>query len=207
MNYLKNPMIAPSPFEKCLLKEMVEIAKDCYYRGWAPATSGNFSIHLREGLVWQSPSGVCKGRLRPNSFIPISLIKKSIWGFGLGKPSEEMLVHLKIYEQSNARCVVHAHPPHFIKLSMEKSVISFQGYEMQKALGCNSYSEQINFKIAPNQTQKELENFCDKQLAHYIEADSRFIMFEGHGIYAWADSPLKALQSIEAVESLCTGMI
>jgi len=195
----------PSPLEKCFLREMLEVAKDCYYRGWAPATSGNFSIHLREDLVWQSSSGICKGRLKPSSFIPVSLSKKASWGYELGRPSEEMLVHLSIYQRRSARCVVHVHPPHFINFSRGKSELKFQGYEIQKALGSKNFSDQISFRVAPNQKKEELENFCDNHLDHFIDTEAQLIMFEAHGIYAWADSPLQALRSIEAVESLCIG--
>ncbi|NRA44647.1 MAG: class II aldolase/adducin family protein [Oligoflexales bacterium] len=206
MSYLENPLVTPSPLEKCFLRDMAEVAKDCYYRGWAPATSGNFSVHLRRNLVWQSPSGVCKGRLTGSSFIPISLESQAAWGFSLGKPSEEMPVHLGIYRRHDeARCVVHAHPPHFIKHSKGKSELVFEGYEIQKAVGSESFCEQLTFRVAPNQTREGLEGFCHEQLETYLHTQAKLIMFEGHGIYAWADSPLKALQCIEAVESLCTG--
>ena len=207
LNYLKNPLVTPSPLEKHFLREMAEIAKDCYYRGWAPATSGNFSVHLRENLVWQSPSGVCKGRLKLSSFIPISLDRQATWGVSLGKPSEEMLVHLGIFnQQKDAKCVVHAHPPHFVKLSQGKTELNFNGYEIQKAVGSSKFSDHLTFKVAPNQTRESLAEFCRSQLEGYLHEDAKLVVFEGHGIYAWADSPLKALQRIEALESLCTGM-
>lgn len=205
MNYLENPLVQPSPLEKCFLRDLTEVAKDCYYRAWAPATSGNFSIHLRKGLVWQSLSGSCKGRLTARSFVPISLADGRKLGFALGVPSEEMLVHLKIYQlKSEARCVVHAHPSHLIKHSKGKSELKFQGYEIQKALSAASLSDTLSFKLAPIQDKSELEGFCEDHLEGFLHTDAQLLMFAGHGIYAWDETPLKALERIEAMESLCT---
>ena len=94
-----NPFVVASPLEQHYLTRICQVAEICYERGWVWATSGNFSVHLRDGLVWQGPSGKCKGHLKPEDFLPVSLDTAQVIRPEPGlKASEEMPVHLGIFD-------------------------------------------------------------------------------------------------------------
>ena len=204
LNYLNNPFVQPTPLETIFLKDLSEISKSCVERQWSCATAGNFSIRVRSGLVWLSPSGVNKSQLSVRSFIPVEETS------GLPKikmsamPSEESSVHLSIYNHyANARCVVHLHPPKFVKASISKTEIIFQRMEMLKALGCLNFNDELTLRIAPNKAKEDLVSFCNHEISEYFNTRSQVILFSGHGIYAWGQTPYDALHKIEAIESLC----
>lgn len=198
-----NPFVVASPLEQHYLTRICEVAEICYERGWVWATSGNFSVHLRHGLVWQSPSGKCKGHLKPEDFLPVSLETAQVIRPESGlKASEEMPVHLGIFgEFSTAKCVVHAHPQELVAASEQD--LEFNGQEMQKALGSYDYSQQLKIRVAPNQSRDTIAQFCKEDMKPYLHPEAGMVVFAKHGVYAWGHDPFDALKKIEAIEFLC----
>src|SRR3954471_21567170 len=93
----RNPFPAPTALQKVYLRELVGVAKACYDRGWSHGTAGNFSLRGRNGIVWQSPSGLNKGALDTAHFIAIDLGSTKPVTPQSARPSQEMPVHLGIY--------------------------------------------------------------------------------------------------------------
>jgi L-fuculose-phosphate aldolase len=74
---------------------------------------GNLSVRLADGLVLCTPTGVSKGRMRPDmlqAVAPDGRVPNSESSRGV---TSELKVHLAIYrERPDVRAVVHGHPPH-----------------------------------------------------------------------------------------------
>lgn len=197
-----NPFPQPTPLEKQLLKELVDIAGLCYERGWSHGTAGNFSIKGQHDIIWQSPTGFCKGRLNPNEFIPVNLTSAQAITPDNRKPSGEMPVHLAIYKNiPQAKSVVHTHPFHTVTASFGKTALTFEGQEMQKHLRCHSHLEKLEIDVLTNPTPEQMAQLADKLTIKNPQLP--FVLFEGHGVYAWGESPMEALSYIEALEYLC----
>lgn len=94
-----------------LRREIVEVGRRVYNRGYVAANDGNISARLDRGRVLITPSGVSKGFMKPEDLIVVDLAGKVLEG--RKKPSSELLMHLRIYqERPDVNGVVHAHPPY-----------------------------------------------------------------------------------------------
>ena len=122
-----SPQTAAHPgFAEAEAKQWIaETAREIYLRKLSGATDGNLSIRLRDGRFATTPSGVHKGRLRPDDILVVdkggqvtSRPVKARDGHIL-KPSSELALHLCAYrERSDIGAVVHAHPPMAIAYSL-----------------------------------------------------------------------------------------
>jgi len=88
--------------------DMVEVGRRLYARGLISGNEGNVSA--REGdRLFITPAGACKGFLTPDAIVQTDLEGRTE---GSGRPSTEVRMHTAIYRRrSDARAVVHAHPP------------------------------------------------------------------------------------------------
>jgi methylthioribulose-1-phosphate dehydratase len=199
----KNMFPSPSPYQKVLLSEMCRVAKFCYDRGWSWGTAGNFSVRGNDHVIWQSPSGLCKGDLRPDLFVAVDLETELAVEPWTQKPSLEMPVHAGIYKSIHeAQCVVHTHPTSVVIASHGKKRFTFQGYEMAKALGLFSHEDQLEIPILPNVGPVEMKSFSEG-VARGIPKVAKVVVLEGHGVWAWGRTPMEALSYLEALELLC----
>lgn len=197
-------MIFQTPLVKSLLHEMTLVARHCYERGWSYGTAGNFSV-LAQNVIWQSPTGWCKGNLRPEAFIPVDL-ETSVPLIPDGrKPSAEMPVHLGIYKgRAEARCVVHAHPLAVVRRTKTDAELMFTGEELAKHLGLSSHKMTLTIPHYENPTPEEMVHLTkDVQGWAQKSALSKMVILRGHGVYAWGATPYEALSYIEALEHLC----
>ncbi len=198
-----NPFPKPSGLEKVLLKELVRCAKACYDRGWSHGTAGNFSLRGRDGVIWQSPTGLNKGELNPEHFIPLELATAKVIWPTKARPSAETPMHLGIYRAvAGAGAVVHTHPPALVELSRGGQPIVFQGEEMQKHLGSHDHNETLRIPVVKNPSPEEMPGIID-QVGSYVFPKVPMVVLAAHGVYAWAKTPMEALSYLEAAEFLC----
>jgi len=81
-----------------------------YERQFIVATDGNLSVRLEDGSILATPTGLCKGMMKPEDLVVVDLEgrRKS----GQRNVSSEIAMHLLIYEmRPEIRGIVHAHPP------------------------------------------------------------------------------------------------
>ena len=200
---MKNPFPSPTPLESVYLRELVDVARRSYDRGWSGGTAGNFSIRGQDGMIWQSPTGWCKGELDPKKFIPVELSSMQAVSPGSAKPSGEMPVHVGIFRSvKSAMAVVHTHPPHLVEASRSGKHIQFEGEEMQKHLGSHDHLEISKIPVMTNPTPEQMPDLANTVGKHIIEKVP-MVVLAAHGVYAWGKTPMEALSYIEAAEFLC----
>jgi len=92
-------------------REIAETAREIYDRGLSGAADGNLSIRLGAGRFATTPSGVHKGKLKPEDIVVVDASGRAI-GRGSRKPSSEIGLHLVAYaRRPDVHAVIHAHPP------------------------------------------------------------------------------------------------
>jgi len=93
-----------------LKKEVVEICRRVYQRGYVAANDGNVSARIDDDRVVLTPTGMSKGFLQPADLVVVDMEGKVV--AGTRRPSSESKMHLTIYgARPDIRAVVHAHPP------------------------------------------------------------------------------------------------
>ncbi|WP_439327842.1 3-oxo-tetronate 4-phosphate decarboxylase [Lonepinella sp. BR2357] len=96
-------------------KQMVELARSFYQRGYSVGGAGNLSVRLDENRILVTPTGSSLGRLDAERLSVVDMQGNWISG---DKPSKEYVFHLALYQQ-NPKCnaIVHLHSTYLTALS------------------------------------------------------------------------------------------
>lgn len=93
-----------------LKKEIVEICRRIYERGYVAANDGNVSARMDNGHFLMTPTGMSKGFLLSSDLVVVDADGNKV--SGTRKASSEAKMHLTIYKtRPDINAVVHAHPP------------------------------------------------------------------------------------------------
>src|SRR5690606_17244865 len=135
-------------------------------------------------------SGINKGFLKPHQMCMVSYQGEVI----SGEPSTELMVHLNVYHgRPEARCVIHAHPPHAIAYSISKP--------SEQELPLGSMPEVIlgvdRIPIVPYARPGTPE--LASTIREYLPT-SRVMIMARHGVLSWGESLEEAYNGIERVE-------
>ncbi len=89
---------------------LVEVARELDRLGFAPASTGNVSVRLSDGLLAITPSGVPYSRLRPEHIVVVDIDGRPI--VGDLEPSSDTPVHVAVYRaRPDVDSVLHCHSP------------------------------------------------------------------------------------------------
>ena len=90
--------------------KIVDIGKRLYDKGLVVAGDGNLSVRVGPNKILATPTGVCKGFLKPWELPVIDMSGRVLYGDI--PPSSEIAMHLLIYRiRADISAIVHAHPP------------------------------------------------------------------------------------------------
>src|SRR6187397_2238696 len=96
--------------EEQIRAEIVEAGRRMYSRGYVASNDGNISARLDDSRLITTPKSVSKGFMTPDMMVVVDYEGKKVRG--TRDASSELLMHLEVYKnRSDARAVVHAHPP------------------------------------------------------------------------------------------------
>ena len=103
------------------LTQFQNVGQCLFHRGLVSSQSGNLSIRMGDRLII-TRRGSNLGYLQENDLIETGINKNDRW---TPLASIELPVHRAIYQTTQARAIVHAHPVHVVALSMAvKEIIS-----------------------------------------------------------------------------------
>lgn len=182
---------------------LVDIGRRFDRRGWAPATSGNYSVRLDDGTVAVTMSGRHKGRLVEDDILRVDMHGMSLDG---KKPSAETALHLSLYRLfPDIGAVLHGHSSDAVGLSRAVAPARewvFRGHEMLKALpGVTTHALNLRLPIVENsQDMRVIEAEVLPALAEQDVVPAYLI--RAHGLYAWGADLEEAERVFEAVEWL-----
>lgn len=90
---------------------MVEIGRRLAERQMVAGADGNLSARLPDGRILITPSGLAKGRLRPDDLVVVDHLGQKLEGSR--SASSESAMHLAAYQaRPDIGACVHAHPPY-----------------------------------------------------------------------------------------------
>jgi methylthioribulose-1-phosphate dehydratase len=192
------------PF-RTVAREVAEIGRSFYSRGWLLGTSGNLSAVVRQHplLLAITASGFDKGNLATSQILAIDAKERVVRG--KYTPSAEAAIHLAIVRFSKAGAVFHTHSAWSTILSdthAAEGCVEVTGYEMLKGLeGVRTHEHTERLPILENsQNTKELA----VRIADLLEKqpDIHGLLLRKHGLYTWGATPREAKRHVEIIEFL-----
>ncbi len=199
-------MATPAPSFDEAARELVDIGRRFYARGWVLGTSGNFSAVVAEAPLRLAitSSAAHKGKLSLDQILEIDAQGRVI-GDRHGPPSAETLLHLEIVERRGAGAVLHTHSVWSTILSeryARESGLAIHGYEMLKGLdGVGSHDHREWLPILENdQDMRRLAAQARDVLAAHPAAHG--FLLRQHGLYTWGRTLADAERHVEILEFL-----
>jgi len=180
--------------------EVVALAHHCHARGWALATSGNFSVRVARERFAITASGMDKGRVTPGDVLLVGLDGTPLEP---GKPSAETPLHTALYRGSaSIGAVVHTHSVAGTVLSRRHAGGSLRlaGYEMSKALmpASNDVLAELVLPVVENRQDTRL---LAELVSHRLErAPAPAYLVAGHGLTTWGADAHEVRRHVEALE-------
>jgi methylthioribulose-1-phosphate dehydratase len=183
---------------------LAEAGRAFHRRGWAPATSGNYSAVLeRDPLrLAISASGVDKGGLEPRDFVTVDAAGQLV--AGTGRPSDETVVHLAVVAARGAGAVLHTHSVWGTVLSRSAAggAVVLEDLELLKALsGVHTHAHVERVPVVEN-TQDYGRMAVEVAAALRDNPECHGLLLRGHGLYSWGRDLAAACRHVEALEFL-----
>jgi methylthioribulose-1-phosphate dehydratase len=187
-----------------LAAQLAEIGRQCYARGWALGTSGNFSAVVnRDPLrLAITASGVDKGNLSAGEIVEIDQHGKVV--AGSGRPSAEASLHLVIARARGAGAVLHTHSIWSTILSDAATGdgLAIEGYEMLKGLdGVDTHQHREWLPILDN-TQDWAAAVPEVEAMLAEQPNAHGFLIRRHGLYTWGRDLGEARRQMEILEFL-----
>jgi methylthioribulose-1-phosphate dehydratase len=190
------------------LEELIGVIHTMHARGESPATSGNYSYRLHhESMILISESGVDKGALTLDHLIGINATTGAVfepWAAFRRRSSAEMGLHLMVYAETDARCVLHSHAVTslwFCDLHPDVDQVEVSGLEILKAFpGVNSHTESVSIPVFSN--DQDIELLAER--ARQSVSQCPGFLIRGHGLTCWGSSVSEAQKYLEAFNYLFT---
>jgi len=180
------------------VRAVLELAGFAAARGWARATSGNFSARIDAASFAVTRSGADKSRLSAADVGVVDLAGAPLEaGF---RPSAETLLHAALYRRSAAiGAVTHTHSVASAVLSRGPGDLRLTGWEMQKAIaGVATHEAEIAIPVVDNdQDMVRLSAAIEPRIG-----PAPCYLVRGHGLTTWGADASEALRHLDAIEYL-----
>jgi len=181
----------PSEFE--VRKQICEMGRRMYEKGYVAANDGNISYRLGGGRYLCTPTGVSKGFLKPSDIAVVDDRGNQIDG-PLPRTSEIKL-HLEIYHAlPEINAVTHAHPPH-------ATAFAVAGIEVPS----NILPEVEIFigRVPLAQYDTPGSSEFAKTILPHLQAKANTILLSNHGAVACDKSLMHAYWHMETLDMYC----
>ncbi|WP_071130879.1 class II aldolase/adducin family protein [Enterococcus timonensis] len=98
--------------EEEIKDQICDVCHKMWQLGWVAANDGNVSVKLDEHTFLCTPTGISKSFITPEKLIKINEQGEILEVTGDYRPSSEIKMHLRVYQdRPDVQAVVHAHPP------------------------------------------------------------------------------------------------
>ena len=191
---------------KKIARQLAEIGRRFYTRGWMMGTSGNLSaVVARKPLrLAITASGLQKRELAAADILEIDQRGRAV-GTSRGTPSAETRLHLEIVKRLGAGAVLHTHSVWSTMLSerhAREGGLSITGFEMLKGLhGVSSHEHRAWVPILDNdQDMTRLSAAVAAALDGNPGAHA--FLLRRHGLYTWGTTLADAERHVEILEFL-----
>jgi L-fuculose-phosphate aldolase len=169
-------------------KQIVEIGKRLFQKGFVAANDGNISVKLNNRII-VTPTMKSKGFLKVNDLVTTDFKGKRIEG--KLKPTSELLLHLFVYKKrEDVGAVIHAHPPY-------STALAVAGMELPENILPEVYISLGKIPLASYGTPST-EELPDSISRLIMKHDA--ILLKNHGVVAVGKELEEAYFKLEKVE-------
>ncbi|WP_078409212.1 methylthioribulose 1-phosphate dehydratase [Priestia abyssalis] len=183
--------------------ELADVKDELAARDWFPGTSGNLAIKVTdEPLTFLvTASGKDKRKRTNEDFLLVDAQGNKAEETDL-KPSAETLLHVEIYNKTDAGCSLHVHTLDnnvISELYGDEGEVVFKGQEIIKAFGIWEEDAEIRVPV--------IRNYADiptlaQEFGKYVKEDQGAVLIRNHGITVWGRNAFEAKKFLEAYEFL-----
>lgn len=168
---------------------ILDIGRRMFERRYVSANDGNITIRTGEHRFWVTPAGVSKGYMTEDMLLCVDSEGQVLEG--TGKPSSELKMHLRVYQENpEVRCVVHAHPVTATSFAIARIPLDIALMtESILGLGVVPVAE-----YATTGTEAVAES-----VAPYCR-DYNALLLANHGALTWGTDALQAYYRMESLE-------
>lgn len=193
---------------KVFADQLADIARWAHCKGWAPATSTNYSVRLPEhaapAFCAITGSGVDKETIDPDQVLAVDQTGAPV-NVGAFKPSAETLLHVMLYRKMGAGAVLHTHSlaASLLSRSAEKAgCLKLSGWELLKGLdGIETHDCEVVLPVFPN--SQDIPRLAGHIETRLPQSQSCYgFLLAGHGLYAWGKDLSAAKRHLEVLEFL-----
>lgn len=193
---------------KVFADQLADIAQWASRKGWAPATSTNYSVRLPEhaapAFCAITSSGVDKERFDRAQVLAVDRIGVPVNGCTL-RPSAETLLHVMLYHAMGTGAVLHTHSLAAALLSRsagECDGLKFSGWELLKGFdGVETHDCEVVLPVFPNSQDIPALAAHIKTRLPRTQPCYGFLL-AGHGLYVWGKDIATAKRHLEVFEFL-----
>ncbi|MDR4886924.1 methylthioribulose 1-phosphate dehydratase [Fredinandcohnia sp. QZ13] len=183
--------------------ELADIKDELANRDWFMGTSGNLAIKVSDHPITflVTASGKDKKKRTDEDFLLVDGSGFPVTPTHL-KPSAETLLHVEIYNRTNAGCSLHVHTVDnnvISELYADKGEVVFKGQEIIKALGLWEEDAEIRIPIIKNDADIPT---LSRNFSEHVNDDFGAVLIRNHGITVWAKNAFDAKKHLEAYEFL-----
>lgn len=189
-------------------EQLAETARWAARKGWAPATSTNYSVRLPDAaapaICAITASGIDKDHIEADSVLAIDGTGQPTHGSRL-RPSAETPLHLMLYRRPGVGAVLHTHSLAGALLSRVNEaagVLTLSGWELLKGLdGVDRHDCAVRIPIFGNsQDMAGLASQIEPRLPR--SGPCYGFLLAGHGLYVWGKTLADAKRHLEVFEYL-----
>ncbi len=174
-------------------KQICEVGKRMYEKGYVAANDGNISVRMGGGRFLCTPTGVSKGSLTPEMICVVDDDGNQIDGDW--PRTSEILLHLEIFhELPEINAVTHAHPPH-------ATAFAVAGVELPTCILPEVEIFIGRVPLADYDTPGG-KNFAETILPH-LRNKANTILLANHGAVACDSSLEQAYFHLETLDMYC----
>jgi L-fuculose-phosphate aldolase len=172
-----------------LRKEIIEVGKRIYNRGYVASNDGNISARIDKNRILITPTGVSKGFMKPGDLIIVDVNGKKL--SGTKNQSSESNMHLQIYkDRPDVMSVCHSHPPY-------STGFAVAGIQMDKMILPEVIISLGKIPIVEYGATGTDELY--EMISRYIKDFDAFLL-ENHGALTVGNSVLNAYHKMETLE-------
>lgn len=176
---------------KELKAQICDVCHKMWQLGWVAANDGNVSVKLPDGTLLCTPTGISKSFITEESLLHVDQDLNILDGAPGFKPSSEMKMHLRCYqERPDVGAVVHAHPPTATGFAVAgRSLDDYSMIETVVTLG--------SIPLTPYGTPSTYE--VPEAIAPYLKEHDALLL-QNHGALCVGQDLLTAYYRMETME-------
>jgi L-fuculose-phosphate aldolase len=173
-----------------LRKQMCEIGRRIWLKGFCAGNEGNHSCRLSDNRVLCTPTGRSKGFLKPGDMCVVDMNGRKV--AGSRDRTSEIHLHLAIYRaRPDVRAVIHSHPPH-------ATAFAISGVDLPTCV-----HPEAEIFLGPVKTAKYVtpgDERLGKSVAPFL-ANSNTVLLQSHGVVTFASDLERAYYQLEIVDA------